>query len=149
MKKIIFICLSILFFSCDDSSNPLAVGCGDTCTVEGCSENCTCGCEGEGDCSCTTDCQCSTDESDECEVSYCIDIANYAFDPSTLSITIGDVVRWTNNGSTHTVTGDDGLWGSGNLSNGDTFDYTFDSAGEFPYHCGIHSSMTGTVTVAE
>jgi plastocyanin len=36
---------------------------------------------------------------------------------------------------------------SPNLSNGAVFTHTFASAGTFPYHCKIHSSMTSTVTV--
>jgi plastocyanin len=47
----------------------------------------------------------------------------------------------------HTVTADDDSFDSGTLSNGDTFEQTFDEAGEFAYHCEIHSSMTGTITV--
>jgi len=72
MKKIIFLCISILFFSCDDSSNPVAVSdCGGTCTVETCAEDCTCGCEGAGDCSCATDCQCSTCAGGACSSDGC------------------------------------------------------------------------------
>ena len=138
---------------CDCATNCQCETCaGGGCSAEGCAADCACGCNGESGengCTCATDCQCSTDEADECEVSYCIDISNFAFDPSTLSITIGDVVRWTNNGSNHTVTGDDDLWGSETLSNGDTFEHTFNSAGNFSYHCNFHGSMTGTVTVTE
>ena len=64
MKKITFLCISILFFSCDDdSNNPVAPSdCGSACTVETCAEGCACGCEGVGgdDCSCSTSCDCST-----------------------------------------------------------------------------------------
>ncbi|HEX4936852.1 MAG TPA: hypothetical protein VFV33_26905 [Gemmatimonadaceae bacterium] len=37
---------------------------------------------------------------------------------------------------------------SGTLAAGVGFQHTFASAGSFPYHCTIHPSMTGTVTVA-
>jgi plastocyanin len=30
---------------------------------------------------------------------------------------------------------------------GDTFAHTFDSAGVFPYRCGIHANMQGLVVV--
>ena len=42
---------------------------------------------------------------------------------------------------------DDGSWQSGSLSTGGTFTHQFDTAGEFGYKCGIHSSMTGTIIV--
>ncbi len=75
-------------------------------------------------------------------------IEGFAFDPQEISIEVGDEVTWTNNdGTAHTVTADDDSFDSGNLSGGDTFSQTFDEAGEFAYHCNIHSSMTGTITV--
>ena len=77
-----------------------------------------------------------------------ISILGFAFNPSTLEISQGDTVRWTNNDSFHRIVSDDGVsFESENLSNGDTFEHQFDAAGEFPYHCGIHSSMTGGVIV--
>ncbi|MCB1014439.1 MAG: cupredoxin domain-containing protein [Acidimicrobiales bacterium] len=76
-------------------------------------------------------------------------IQNFAFEPDPISITVGDSVTWTNeDGTTHTVTADDDSFDSGNLSSGDTFEQTFDEAGEFTYHCNIHASMTGTVSVS-
>jgi plastocyanin len=30
---------------------------------------------------------------------------------------------------------------------GNTFEFTFDDAGEYPYFCMVHPWMTGTVTV--
>ena len=75
-------------------------------------------------------------------------IEGFAFDPQEISITVGDEVTWTNNdGTAHTVSADDDSFDSGNLDSGATFSQTFDEAGEFAYHCNIHSSMTGTVTV--
>ena len=77
-----------------------------------------------------------------------VDIKNFAFNPATTSVSAGSKVTWTNSDTTaHTVTFDDGSADSGDLAAGATFDHTFASAGTFAYHCAIHSSMKGTVTV--
>jgi plastocyanin len=34
------------------------------------------------------------------------------------------------------------------LSAGQTYSHTFKTAGAFPYHCGVHQSMKGRVTVS-
>ena len=31
---------------------------------------------------------------------------------------------------------------------GDTFEHTFEEAGEFPYYCAVHPNMIGTVSVS-
>ena len=76
-----------------------------------------------------------------------VSIENMEFSPSTLTISIGETVTWTLTNGTHTVVSDDGAWSSGSLSTGGTFTHQFDTAGEFGYKCGIHSSMTGTIIV--
>ena len=77
-----------------------------------------------------------------------VTIADFAFDPGDLTVSVGDTVTWTNDDDTdHTVTADDDGFDSGDLGGGDTFEQTFDEAGEFSYHCSIHSQMTGTITV--
>jgi plastocyanin len=76
-------------------------------------------------------------------------IADFAFTPDSRNAKVGDSVKWTNeDGATHTVTADDGAFDSGNLAAGKAFSFTFDKAGTFAYHCNIHQSMTGTVTVS-
>lgn len=78
-----------------------------------------------------------------------VTIKDFKFDPATLTAKVGQEVTWTNSDSAaHTVTVDTGGVDSGSLSPGATFKHTFDAAGTFPYHCAIHSSMKGTVTVA-
>ena len=69
------------------------------------------------------------------------------FFPSEISVSSeGNIVSWTNDDSIeHTVTSDDGVFDSGPISPRDTFDNTFDSRGEFGYHCSIHPFMTGVV----
>jgi plastocyanin len=77
-----------------------------------------------------------------------VSIAGFAFAPAALTISVGTTVTWTNNDSaSHTVTADDGSFKSGTLANGATFSQTFSTPGTFAYHCGIHASMTGTITV--
>ena len=57
-------------------------------------------------------------------------------------------MTWTNNDPVaHTVTSDNGVFASGNLSPGATFSYTFNTAGTYSYHCSIHTYMVGTVAV--
>lgn len=59
-----------------------------------------------------------------------------------------NIVLWTNDDTTeHTVTADDGSFDSGPISPGDNFDNTFDTPGDFGYHCSIHPFMTGVVIV--
>ena len=71
-----------------------------------------------------------------------------AFNPSALTISKGANVTWTNDDSTtHTVTSDTGAFESGNLSPGNSFARQFNDTGTFPYHCTIHPSMKGTITV--
>jgi plastocyanin len=76
-----------------------------------------------------------------------VEAKNFAFNPKTVTIKVGDTVTWTNQDSTtHTVTGDGGI-DSGNLAPGKSYSKTFDTAGTFNYHCSIHPSMTGQVIV--
>jgi plastocyanin len=71
-----------------------------------------------------------------------------SFDPPQISVPTGSTVFWTNDDSIqHTVTSDEGLFDAGPISPGNTFENTFDSAGEFSYHCTIHPFMTGVVIV--
>jgi|SRR5690242_4934672 len=77
-----------------------------------------------------------------------VSIKNFAFTSNNISVTKGTTVKWTNNdGVTHTVTADDGSFDSGSLTNGASFSHTFSTAGTYTYHCSIHTTMTGTVTV--
>jgi plastocyanin len=77
-----------------------------------------------------------------------VSIGSFVFIPQALTINVGQTVRWTNNHTfNHTVTEDALLFDSGTLLPGQTFSFTFNAAGVYPYHCSIHLSMTGTITV--
>jgi plastocyanin len=77
-----------------------------------------------------------------------VTIQSMAFSPSTITITAGATVKWTNNDAiAHTVTSNTGAFDSGNMAAGATYSYTFSTAGTYNYHCTYHSGMTGTVMV--
>ncbi|MEO2237118.1 MAG: plastocyanin/azurin family copper-binding protein [Candidatus Poseidoniia archaeon] len=79
---------------------------------------------------------------------YEIHIDDFAFNPNEITIVAGDSVTWYNNDSaSHTVEGDEGEFSSGNLNPGDDFPHIFDVEGDYSYHCGHHSSMTGIIHV--
>lgn len=81
---------------------------------------------------------------------YNIEISGFAFNPSTLTIKVGDSVTWTNGDSaTHTIISDSGTeLGSQPTSSGGIYSHTFNTAGTYDYHCSIHTSMKGKVIVA-
>ncbi|MCA9347610.1 cupredoxin family copper-binding protein [Candidatus Saccharibacteria bacterium] len=84
------------------------------------------------------------------ESSNSVEIKNMAFSQSTITIKKGETVTWTNKDSmAHTVVESDSQDGpkSGNLANGDSYSFTFNTSGTFEYHCSIHPSMTGKVVV--
>jgi len=77
-----------------------------------------------------------------------VSISNFAFVQSSVTISPGDSVRWTNNdGVTHTVTSNTGAWTPLTLAAGESGTIPFANAGTYAYHCSIHPSMTGTVVV--
>jgi len=79
-------------------------------------------------------------------------IEDFSFQPAHIQVSVGDTVTWTQGAddALHTVTADDESFDSDNLSDeGDTFESTFERAGEFSYFCSIHPEMLGLVTVLE
>lgn len=70
---------------------------------------------------------------------------------ASLIIDAGDTVIWTfTDGAPHSVTSDTGsneTFDSGTLDAGSTYQYTFTEAGVNDYHCEVHPSMVGTITV--
>jgi plastocyanin len=77
-----------------------------------------------------------------------VEIKDFAFSPPTITVAIGTTVTWTNQDSVnHTVTSKTGAFESGTLSNGSSFSFTFNTAGDYEYHCSIHTGMVGQVIV--
>lgn len=73
-------------------------------------------------------------------------IKNFSFQPSDVTVKAGSTVTWTNeDDATHTIKSSG--FNSQELKKGDTFQFTFNTAGTFTYNCGIHPTMVGTVIV--
>ena len=79
---------------------------------------------------------------------HAVAISGFAFSPREITVTVGDTITWTNSDAqAHTATADDGSFDTGTIGNNGSGSATFSTAGTFPYHCKIHASMTGTITV--
>ncbi len=77
-----------------------------------------------------------------------VQIMGMNFHPDTVTVAPGTTVTWTNDDSFgHTTTSDTTLWDSGLLAPGKSYSHIFDTPGNYPYHCAVHTFMTGTVTV--
>ena len=76
-----------------------------------------------------------------------ITIENFKFTPNELTVKKGTKITWSNKDPvTHDVTIDNGLFDH-DIVSGDSFSFTFDTAGSFDYHCDIHKTMTGKIKV--
>lgn len=79
-----------------------------------------------------------------------VSIKDLAFSPAAITAKVGDVIAFTNDDTpNHTATLDEGDCGTESLATGASEGLTFTAAGTYPFHCAIHSSMTGTITVTE
>ena len=92
------------------------------------------------------------------QTSHNVNVASFAFTPSSLTIEVGDTVVWTQTSGTHNVNGSISTFSSNpdSFGNGDpsssawTYFYEFTIAGDYTYQCDPHiSSMTATITVSE
>jgi plastocyanin len=63
---------------------------------------------------------------------------------------VGDVITWTNSDDVpHKVALDDGSCTmSANIDAGSPKSLVFTKAGTYPFHCAIHSTMKGTITIS-
>ena len=77
-----------------------------------------------------------------------VSIQDFFFSPANVSVSEpGTTVTWVRGQRPHTVTSDDGQFDSGVLMPGDSYTVMFKGQGTITYHCAIHPSMTGSVSV--
>lgn len=78
-----------------------------------------------------------------------VSITDFQFTPTTVTINIGDTVKWTNNGGaphTTTSTAAGEAWDK-TLFSGNVFSRVFTKEGSYTYRCNFHPSMTAKVVV--
>ena len=77
-----------------------------------------------------------------------VKIANFTFDPPTLTVKAGTTVTWVNaDDIPHVVLEKNGKFRSPALDTDDKFSQTFSTAGMVDYFCAIHPHMTGKIVV--
>ncbi len=75
-------------------------------------------------------------------------LEHFMFAPGTITVPVGASVHWQNlDGEPHTVVSLEGLFRSGALDQGDSYAFTFKTAGTYRYVCSIHPQMVGTIIV--
>lgn len=80
-----------------------------------------------------------------------VEISDFKYSPETITVKVSTTVTWTNNDEArhNVVSDDDGELDGPLIAKGETWSYTFDKAGEYPYHCAPHPYMKGKVIVTE
>ena len=81
-----------------------------------------------------------------------VTIQDFSFAPDNVTISPNGIVKWTNTGTTHTVTGGpspipNGWFSTGNIGTGASTCIQFLDTGTYDYFCTIHPSMIGKVVV--
>ncbi len=77
-----------------------------------------------------------------------VKITGTAFSPKSVTVSVGDTVRWVNTDNVnHQVVADTGAFASPILKPNETYSFTFKAAGTYRYHDALHPTIKGTVTV--
>lgn len=75
-------------------------------------------------------------------------VENFKYVPDPVTVRIGDSITWTNEDPVgHTATATDDSFDTGMFFPDNSATITFDTAGTFPYFCGVHPEMIGMVIV--
>lgn len=74
-----------------------------------------------------------------------------SFSPATAAVKVGQTVAWKNNDAiTHDIGQDGGAFSAGGIAPGATSNAVkITAAGTLGYHCMIHPSMTGSLSVTQ
>jgi len=93
------------------------------------------------------------------QTTHIVNQSSLTFSPNNIAINVGDTVQWVRSSSSHTVTSGTGTLDPdvGNLfdaplnSTTPTFEFTFNSAGDFDYFCRPHefANMKGVIHVTD
>lgn len=77
-----------------------------------------------------------------------VQISNFAFSPTQITVKAGTRVTWTNHDKTaHTATANNNSFDTGTIAPKASKTVDFKKPGTYKYHCAFHAFMTGTVVV--
>ena len=77
-----------------------------------------------------------------------VKITATGFSPKTVTVNQSDTVKWTNaDNANHQLVANNGAFASAIIRPGNTYSFTFNTAGTFRYHDALKPSLTGTITV--
>ena len=75
-------------------------------------------------------------------------IANFTFEPETLTVPAGTTVTWVNDDDIpHLVIEKEGRFRSSALDTNDSYSQTMSAPGTVEYFCALHPHMTGKIVV--
>jgi plastocyanin len=81
-------------------------------------------------------------------VSNSIEVKDFMFMPTTLTVNAGEKVTWVNkDDEPHTVVSDTGMFRSSAMDTDESFSFKFDKPGTYHFTCSIHPRMVGTIVV--
>jgi plastocyanin len=76
-------------------------------------------------------------------------IKDFAFNPADITASVGQTITFSNGDSVpHTASLDDGSCTTPNIAGGSSDGLTFSAPGTYPFHCNVHPTMKGTITVS-
>ena len=77
-----------------------------------------------------------------------VGIKEFLFDPNTVEIAVGETVTFTNEDTApHSAVLDDRSCSTKNLLKARSEGLVFNAPGTYPYFCGLHPEMKGTIKV--
>jgi plastocyanin len=77
-----------------------------------------------------------------------VTIDNFSFSPETLTIKPGTTVTFVNHDDIpHSIVAVDKAFRSRALDTDDSYEFTFTTAGDFDYFCGLHPHMKAKIVV--
>ena len=78
-----------------------------------------------------------------------VEVGKNCFGPTVLRVALGETVTWKNfDPYVHTITAAGGVFDH-EVGAGDSYTYTFGSAGVYPYYCLLHPRMAGAIVVGD
>src|SRR6266404_1748340 len=77
-----------------------------------------------------------------------VTIDNFSFTSATLTVPVGTTVTWVNHDDIpHTVVSTEQKFKSKALDTDESFSFTFNDPGSYPYFCSLHPKMVAKVIV--